>query len=361
MTPLVSSSPSARWVTGTLVVSAWLATIAATAATPPASLTYTLSYAAAGDSRVHVSLAADTPLAGPRSLVMPRNYPGGYSVVLYDAFVENVRASSEIGGTVTVARDLDGPRWTIGKRGDAISRIEYDVDVVRMEHDVLSAVETSKVRPRYLGLLGYSVFAFVDGLEATPIDLRATVPRAWPVLSTLAPSVPAPTGTIATSATDYYALADSEILAGPDMQAMKFDGTIPLFVAAYVEGAEDLAEDGQLARTALDRVHAYFGDTPITRYTVHLELLKPLPGHDYGFSQEHLDSGHLQPGRDRGFPPLNGRGGSHDALMNYAHHMAHSWIPKRAYGEGYCRSPGNCRPSSTPSGSTRDSDDTPRS
>jgi hypothetical protein len=22
-------------------------------------------------------------------------------------------------------------------------------------------------------------------------------------------------------------------------------------------------------------------------------------------------------------------------LFNYAHHMAHSWIPKRAYGEGY--------------------------
>ena len=53
----------------------------------------------------------------------------------------------------------------------------------------------------------------------------------------------------------------------------------------------DVAWKASLAREALDRVQAYFGDTPFPQYTVQLELLKPLPGHDYNFSQEHTDSG----------------------------------------------------------------------
>jgi hypothetical protein len=39
----------------------------------------------------------------------------------------------------------------------------------------------------------------------------------------------------------------------------------------------DAALEGQLARSALDSVQTYFGDTPFPQYTVQLEVLKPLP------------------------------------------------------------------------------------
>ncbi len=79
----------------------------------------------------------------------------------------------------------------------------------------------------------------------------------------------------------------------------------------------------------------YFGDASFPAYTVQLELLKALPGHDYNFSQEHLDSGTFSFSTDRALTPQSTPQQQDSELMNYAHHMAHSWVPKRAYGEGY--------------------------
>ena len=77
---------------------------------------------------------------------------------------------------------------------------------------------------------------------------------------------------------DFDTLADSEILMGPDLKVARLPGKIPLVMAIYAEGAVDAALEGQLARDALDRVQAYFGDTPFPQYTVQLEFLKPLAG-----------------------------------------------------------------------------------
>ncbi len=44
-------------------------------------------------------------------------------------------------------------------------RIDYDVDVAKMERDIFSAADTSKIREGYVGLLGYSIFAFLKGHE----------------------------------------------------------------------------------------------------------------------------------------------------------------------------------------------------
>jgi predicted metalloprotease with PDZ domain len=68
---------------------------------------------------------------------------------------------------------------------------------------------------------------------------------------------------------------------------------------------------------------------------VQLELLRPIAGHSYGFSQEHVASGSFSLSVDASLTagsPLQER---ERARFNYAHHMAHSWIPKRAYGIGY--------------------------
>ncbi|MGA8144962.1 MAG: hypothetical protein WB987_13830 [Candidatus Acidiferrales bacterium] len=317
-----------KWGVLVVVLCAW----GANAQSP---LKYGLTYRAAGMGAVQVRIDLPSPLAGPAVLVMPRNYPGGYQFVPYDSFIEDVRAFSDQGKPIAVKQAAIGPRWLLGNAGENVVRVEYSIDVARMEKEILSAVDTSKVRPRYVGLLGYSVFAYIDGLEDTKIALHVEGPPDWPVFTTIAPAIPAPLQTATASAENYYALADSEILMGPDVHLRRFDGAIALAMAVYAEGEEDLSQESQLARTALDRVQDYFGDVPFPTYTVQLELLKPLPGHDYSFSQEHINSGTFSISTEDAItagttPQLMQR-----QMVNYAHHMAHSWIPKRAYGEGY--------------------------
>ena len=309
--------------------------LCAWAANAQQPLKYGLAYSSVGANAVQLCIDLPSPRSGPVVLVMPRNYPGGYQFVPYDSFVEDVRAFSDQGKPVAVKRAPIGPRWLLGIAGEKVVRVEYSIDVLRMEKEILSAVDTSKVRPRYVGLLGYSVFAYIDGLESTRIALHVEGPPGWPVFTTIAPVIPAPLQTASVSAANYYALADSEVLMGPDLQLRQFDGAIALEMAVYAEGEADISQESQLPRTALDRVQHYFGDVPFPSYTVQLELLKPLPGHYYFFSQEHVNSGTFSLSTDRAITPLTPPQLIRRELLNYAHHMAHAWIPKRAYGEGY--------------------------
>jgi len=296
---------------------------------------YQLEYSPATGSRVHVSLTPSEPVRTPMSFVMPRNYPGGYNLVLYDGFVEDIHAKSVNHTAIEVTKEGFGPRWRLGEPGDTIATIDYWVDLRRMEQELHSAVDSSKVRSGYLGILGYSVFGYLDGFQDKPIDLRVVAPKDWPILTSLSPSLPAPKGTASATAPSYYALADSQVLGGPDLQVRSLPGKIPLILAVYAEGEDDITLEGQVAREALDRIQAYFGDNPFPQYTVQLELLRALPDHEYDFSQEHLDSGtfSLSVAEAITFQSVARRRSI--ALFNYAHHMAHCWIPKRAYGVGY--------------------------
>ncbi|MBK9064625.1 MAG: hypothetical protein IPL89_15745 [Acidobacteria bacterium] len=285
--------------------------------------------------RIRVEIALPVPVPAPAALVVPRNYPGGYAFVLYDGTIENVRGVSPDGTTLVVARDPYGPRWSLGKAGQRVARVVYEIDVARMEREIHDAVATSKVRPRYAGFLGYSIFGYVDGEERRPASLEIRAPEGWAVLTTLAPAVPALAGKASGRAPDYDTLADSQVLMGPDMKLSRLLGVIPLVFAAYVECEADLSLESALARTALDRVQAYFGDAPFRQYTVQLELLEPLAGHGYGFSQEHVDSGTFSLSPERATTAKTSADERDQTLVNYAHHMAHSWIPKRAYGAGY--------------------------
>ncbi len=297
---------------------------------------YRLDYGKPGAPRVHVTITPSAPVDAPATLVIPRNYPGGYSRVPYDRFVEDVRATlPDGGGRLSVTKGEYGPRWDLGQAGQRVGRVEYDVDVGRMERELLEAVETSKVRPGYAGFLGYSVFGYIDGLEQGPAELTVVAPDGWPAMTTLSPVVPAPRGKAAGRAPNFDVLADSQVLMGPDLQLRRLDGTIPLVLAVYAETDEDLALEGAIAREALDRVQQYLGDRPIRQYTVSLELLRPLEGHSYGFSQEHVDSGTFSLDTSRATTSRTTADQKQVTLLNYAHHMAHSWVPKRAYGVGY--------------------------
>ncbi len=166
-----------KWVVLVVFLCAW----AANAQSP---MKYSLASTSASDNAVQVRIDLPSPCPAPISLVMPRNYPGGYRFFPYDSFVEDLRAFSDQGKSVTVTREPIGPRWLLGKIGEQVARVEYSVDVAQMEKEILKAVSASKIRPRYVGLLGHSVFAYIDGLEEMKIALQIEGPPGWPVFTT---------------------------------------------------------------------------------------------------------------------------------------------------------------------------------
>jgi predicted metalloprotease with PDZ domain len=299
-------------------------------------LSYRVSYDLAAPAIVHVSMNFLAPSDAPLTLIVPRAVPGGYAQRPYDPFVGNVKAYSVADALVEVRRELPAPRWKIGKSGERVTRVEYDVDVARMEREIFAASDSSKIRDGYAGLLGYSIFAFFDGWENHPVRLEVAGPPSWPIFSTLAPKFPAEKTTLTARAENYYALADSQIVMGPKLQIRQIGGGVPLFLSVYAECEEDLALEGALAREALDKVTTYFGKAPFSNYTVQLELLSPVsPRHEYGFSMEHLNSGTFYFSTEQAITTKSDERERETHRFNYAHHIAHSWIPKRAYGVGY--------------------------
>jgi len=298
-------------------------------------IAYDLRYAGSDDAVVKLQITPERPLPAPVTLIIPRTYPGGYSFVMYDEFVEGMRAFSSNGATIKCEKDIDGPRWTVGRKGEDVARIEYLVNVRKMEDRIRDAVESSKARKNYVGLLGYSIFGYIEGLGQSPITLQVSGPPDWPVLTTLAPNSEVTKGHVTAQAPNYDILADSQVVMGPGVQFRKLDGKIGLTMAIYSEGEEDADAEAKLARQALDSVQEYFGDTPFATYTALVEILQPKEGHTYNFSQEHDTSGTFSLSVDNATTSKSPARHNDSATFNYAHHMAHSWVPKRVWGAGY--------------------------
>ena len=290
---------------------------------------YRLLYSAPGSTSVHVRIELPAPAATPRTLLIPRAIPMGYSEEPYDQFVSNVAAFEAAGKSLPVAR-AEGPRWSVG----AAARVDYDVDLARMEQAIHSATDSSRARPDYVSLLGYSVFGFFEGAEELPIELEVEGPKGWPVFSTLAPAG----GSL--YAENFYALADSQIIFGLRLRVARVhyareDGA-PLTLAYHSEAPLDQARLDRLSGEARAAMTEYFDGPsapPFLHYTVFLEFLKPVSkDHSYGFGMEHLESFHAAMAATDADPTAFS-----DARLRYhiAHHIAHAWIPKRCYGEGY--------------------------
>jgi predicted metalloprotease with PDZ domain len=168
-------------------------------------------------------------------------------------------------GTTTAAERVEGPRWRLPA---GATSVRYRIDLRRMEHDVRAASDASRVRDGYIGVLGYSVFGYVDGFEGRPIAVTVEGPRDWPVFRSCRP---ARGELVDASAADFYALADSQIVMGPRAVFRRLaERPVALFLASYAEGDVDLDRVGRLVTTAVERVAAYFGEVPFAHYTVHL-------------------------------------------------------------------------------------------
>jgi predicted metalloprotease with PDZ domain len=301
----------------------------------PGEVSYSLTYREVrpGVVSVRIDLPAASP--GPRILVIPRAIPMGYGEQPFDRFVSSVEAFSSSGSMLAVERS-EGPRWLLGSADAVVARIDYEVDIARMEQEVVAASDTSKARPGYLSLLGYSIFGYVEGLEESAIRLDLSLPESWPLLTTLAPRLPLAKGRDSASAQNFYALADSQIVAGPKLEVRTLATRPPAYFGLYAEGETDIGLLSELAERALSRTLSYFGEAPYAHYTVLQELLEPLSErHRYGFSMEHLDSATFYLAKDAGLTASSTASDRARVLYNFAHHFAHAWIPKRSYGKGY--------------------------
>lgn len=322
-------------MTTRLLAALLVALPAATALAQPTApaVAYTFRYDRPGDDHVTVEVTPGGGVPAGRALVMPRAIPMGYGEQRYDAFVSDVTTVDATGRRAAAERE-EGPRWRLPA---GTQRIDYRVDLRRLEREVRAASDQSRVRDGYLAVLGYSVFAFVDGFETRPATLRVEGPETWPVFSTLAPAAPPPTGAVSARADDYYALADGQIVMGPRAVVRRLtDRPAPLYLAAYAEGPVDLDRVGRLAVIAYQRVAEYFGTVPFAHYTMHQELLTPLtPQHEYGMSMEHLSSSTYYLAASAGLTAASTADDDARVLYNFAHHIAHAWVPKRSYGHGY--------------------------
>jgi predicted metalloprotease with PDZ domain len=309
--------------------------ICAHAAQAPGPVIYRLIIDKPGDSTISVTITLPTPAVGPVTLIIPRAVPMGYSQQAYDRYVTDVSARGADDVLLPVERK-EGSRWQIGSSAANVRHVSYRVDLARMERELLSATDSSRARPGYVSVLGYSVFGYLEGWEGRAVRLDVEAPTDWPAFTTLAPAAPPQRGRTGGEAADFYALADSQVVMGPALTVLRLEGRVPLYLASYSEGTADLPFTGSLVARAMNVLIDYFGGAPFEHYTAIVELLKPIsPDHGYGFSMEHLSSSHYCLAADAAVTPASPEGHRRRALYNFAHHLAHAWIPKRAYGEGY--------------------------
>ena len=309
------------------------------------SVRYALAPSAVGadglSSVLRVTLALPRDAGAPSAtLIMPRAIPMGYAQVAYDQFVTVTAARSRSGAAGSIKRG-EGPRWSVASASaaDPLASIEYEVDLAAMEANVVAGGDSSRARDGFVGLLGYSVFAYVEGIEDRAVELAISPPPNrldWPVFSTLAPKAPALPGPMKAVAGDFYNLADSQILMGPRFRVRKLKAAPDLFLAIHAEGPADEEVMAPLVEEAVDALVRYFGAAPFPHFTVLFDYLKPVsPRHTYGFSMEHMQSATIGALASAALTAKSTDRERSGFRYNVAHHVAHAWIPKRCAGEGY--------------------------
>ncbi|KJF42962.1 M61 family metallopeptidase [Draconibacterium sediminis] len=280
-------------------------------------------------NKVTIQITFDALSASDANLVIPRSAPGTYILTNYIAFIDDVV------GYTTSGKQLrgmigDGSFFTFGESNDLLNKVSYTVDIQKMEIDLLDASTSSKARKDYLGLFGYSVFGFIEGLETEAVNLTINTDPSWPIFSTLRPDTNRKYGTDSYEAENYATLVDAQYLLGKGVQVIRVEeAQIPLFVAAYAATTDDLEGIGNTGLLSLQKLADYFGYIPMPHYTLVYEFLKPISErHDYGFNMEHLNS--MTAHRD-----ISQEYNPNRDLGTIIHHMGHSWIPLRSWGEGY--------------------------
>ncbi|MFI5187152.1 MAG: hypothetical protein ACHQF0_10530 [Chitinophagales bacterium] len=302
-----------------------------------AQLIYSLTYKDSSTQRIKISIQLTKEKRAPLNFIMPRSIPGAYSIINYDGFVEQLYAINSNGKKIAMIKDDNGaPRWYETDPGESIIRIEYEIDLRKMEKG-LSPTDASIIRSGFAGILNYSIFGWIDETEQEPVQCTVQTFDQWPIFSTNQPSVSMPKGSLTFRTDNYYTLADGQILIGPGLRVKEFKGIVPLFIASYCETGDEYLDDyGKQGTMSLEILNNYFGELPFKQYSILLRKALPLePGSVPPFGMEHLQSstffGDTSEFRAQAMNQQDVIG----TMATYLHHMAHAFIPLRCYGDAY--------------------------
>ena len=286
---------------------------------------------------VRISIKPSRPLGDLVNFVMPRSIPGGYGINKYDDYIEHLYAFGNNGDKFVMIKDENGaPRWSCSNAGKQIVRLEYEVNLNKMERNELPG-DASIIRSRFSGILNYSVFGWIDGKEAEPVQCIVQTFSSWPIFSTIRPSDTLTKGSMKFSADNYYTLADGQTFIGPRFRVREFKGVVPIFVASYCQTADEYLDDyGEQEIISMGILENYFGDLPFPYYS--LMLRRAIPLEDVGapsLAMEHLKSSTFF-GDTSGMRTLPmDKKQILRTLPTYLHHMGHAFIPLRCYGDTY--------------------------
>ena len=303
-----------------------------------AQLSYTLIYKDSSNSVLKISIGPSSPLTAPVSFIMPRSIPGHYSsTAMYDKFIMNLYAINNKGEKMAMKKDInDAPRWYNNDTGKLVTRIEYEVDLKKMERTLIPG-DASISRHGFVGILNYSVLGWIDGTEREPAQCTVETFEGWPIFTTIRPSASMTKGSLKFTTENYYALADGQIFAGPETTVKEFKGIVPLFIAAYSETEDEWLDDyGLQGIESMKILKDYFGELPFQHYSIMLRKAIPVEaGSAPALAMEHLQSstffGDTSGLRRSKMSPE----GIIRTMPTYLHHMAHAFIPLRCYGDGY--------------------------
>lgn len=279
---------------------------------------------------ITVTIEFDSINTETHYLQIPRSAPGTYDITDYPSFIENIQAYT-LGDSIIAGQRGMGSILFF-RQNATVNKFSYDVNIEKMEADLKGGYASSKIRDNYLGLLGYSVFATIPGLENKPIELTISSDAHWPIFTTLRPSLDSP-DILHVTAPNYAVLVDAQYLLGSDVQVIEVeDAEIPLFAAAYAETEIDIQEIGRRGLLSLNGLSNYFGYVPMPHYTLCYEFIEPYSDeHSYGFSMEHLNSMTASLSVSSAVTKYE----ADASIFGIVHHMGHSWIPLRSYGKGY--------------------------
>lgn len=302
-----------------------------------AQLSYSLTYTDSLSSRVQISIQLAREKRAPVSFVMPRSVPGAYSIINYDGFIEHLYAITSKGEKFAMIKDgNNAPRWYYGDSGKSIIRIDYEINIRRMEERLFPS-DASVIRSGFAGILNYSIFGWIDGTEGEPVRCTVQTLNQWPIFSTNQPTVSTSKGLLTFKTDNYYTLADGQIFMGPRLRVKEFEGIVPLFIASYCEiGDEYLDDYGKQGTMSLEILNNYFGELPFKQYSILLRKALPLePGSVPPFGMEHLQSstffGDTSEFRAQAMSQQDVIG----TMATYLHHMGHAFLPLRCYGDAY--------------------------
>jgi predicted metalloprotease with PDZ domain len=303
-----------------------------------AQVKYTLRYVDSSRAVVSVRIELAKPMFAPIDLVMPRSIPGAYNMLKYDYFIEQPRATGFAGKTYPLVKNFnDAPRFTCSDSGAMINSINYEVNLYKMEHQLFTPTDASIIRPGFAGILNYSVFGWIDGTELEPVLCSIQTFGNWPIFSTLVPSTKLQWGRLEFATDNYYSLADGQTFLGPAFQVKEYKGLVPLFVASYSQTTPEYLDDyGWQETTSMEILKDYFGDPPFKHYSLMLRsAIPPEPDRSGGFAMEHLQSSTFF--NDTTLIRTKAMTSEErlQTRLPYLHHMAHSYLPLRCYGDTY--------------------------